>query len=89
MPTTSPFCGDRGRPVSLLSFPVFFRCKRYSDSVGAGADLIDGEQLCDLLKEYGEVPGRGGGGAVGGVGQQERARNLSPAMARHLLRQWL
>jgi len=52
MPTTSPFCGDRGRPVSLLSFPVFFRCKRYSDSVGAGADLIDGEQLCDLLKQY-------------------------------------
>jgi restriction system protein len=77
--------------VSLLSFPVFFQCKRYSGSVGAGAvrdfrgamsgrgdkgllittgtftteakreatrdgappvDLIDGDQLCDLLKEY-------------------------------------
>jgi restriction system protein len=77
--------------VSLLSFPVFFQCKRYTGSVGAGAvrdfrgamsgrgdkgllistgtftlearreatrdgappvDLIDGDQLCDLLKQY-------------------------------------
>ncbi len=77
--------------VSLLSFPVFFQCKRYSGSVGSSAvrdfrgamsgrgdkgllittgtfttearreatrdgappvDLIDGDQLCDLLKEY-------------------------------------
>ena len=77
--------------VSLLSFRVFFQCKRYTGSVGAGAvrdfrgamsgrgdkgllittgtftseakreatrdgappvDLIDGDQLCDLLKEY-------------------------------------
>lgn len=77
--------------VSLLSFRVFFQCKRYSGSVGAGAvrdfrgamsgrgdkgllittgtftteakreatrdgappvDLIDGDHLCDLLKEY-------------------------------------
>jgi restriction system protein len=77
--------------VSLLSFPVFFQCKRYSGSVGSGAvrdfrgamsgrgdkgllittgtftpearreatrdgappvDLIDGDQLCDLLKQY-------------------------------------
>jgi restriction system protein len=77
--------------VSLLSFPVFFQCKRYRGSVGAGAvrdfrgamsgrgdkgllittgtftgeakqeatrdgappiDLIDGERLCDLLKEH-------------------------------------
>jgi restriction system protein len=77
--------------VSLLSFPVFFQCKRYSGSVGSGAvrdfrgamsgrgekgllittgtyttdakheatrdgappvDLIDGDQLCDLLKSY-------------------------------------
>ncbi len=77
--------------VSLLSFPVFFQCKRYVGSVGSGAvrdfrgamsgrgdkgllittgtytteakreatrdgappvDLIDGEQLCDLLKQY-------------------------------------
>jgi restriction system protein len=77
--------------LSLLSFPVFFQCKRYKGSVGAGAvrdfrgamsgrgdkgllittgsfspdarqeatrdgappvDLIDGERLCDLLKEY-------------------------------------
>lgn len=78
--------------ISLLSFPVFFQCKRYRGSVGAkevrdfrgamagrgekgllittgsftneakkeatrdGAppvDLIDGPQLCDLLKQYG------------------------------------
>lgn len=77
--------------LSLVSFPVFFQCKRYQGSVGAGAvrdfrgamsgrgdkgllittssftsearseatrdgappiDLIDGERLCDLLKEY-------------------------------------
>jgi restriction system protein len=77
--------------VSLLSFPVFFQCKRYVGSVGPGAvrdfrgamsgrgekgllittgtftseakrestrdgappvDLIDGDQLCDLLKQY-------------------------------------
>lgn len=77
--------------VSLLSFPVFFQCKRYIGSVSSGAvrdfrgamsgrgdkgllittgtftteakreatrdgappvDLIDGDQLCDLLKEY-------------------------------------
>jgi restriction system protein len=77
--------------VSLLSFPVFFQCKRYVGSVGSSAvrdfrgamsgrgdkgllittgtftteakreatrdgappvDLIDGEQLCDLLKQY-------------------------------------
>lgn len=77
--------------ISLLSFPVFFQCKRYSGSVGAGAvrdfrgamagrgekgllittgtftndarteskrdgappiDLIDGDRLCDLLKDY-------------------------------------
>jgi restriction system protein len=77
--------------VSLLSFPVFFQCKRYTGSVGSSAvrdfrgamsgrgdkgllittgtftteakreatrdgappvDLIDGDQLCDLLKEY-------------------------------------
>lgn len=77
--------------LSLVSFPVFFQCKRYKGSVGAGAvrdfrgamsgrgdkgllittgsftgeakqeatrdgappvDLIDGERLCDLLKEY-------------------------------------
>ncbi len=77
--------------VSLLSFPVFFQCKRYIGSVGSGAvrdfrgamsgrgdkgllittgtftteakreairdgapqiDLIDGDQLCDLLKQY-------------------------------------
>jgi restriction system protein len=77
--------------LSLVSFPVFFQCKRYSGSVGAGdvrdfrgamsgrgdygllittgtftadskreatragaptIDLIDGERLCDLLKEY-------------------------------------
>jgi restriction system protein len=77
--------------LSLVSFPVFFQCKRYSGSVGAGAvrdfrgamsgrgdkgllittgtftreardeatrdgappiDLIDGDRLCDLLKEY-------------------------------------
>ena len=77
--------------VSLLSFPVFFQCKRYGGSVGSGAvrdfrgamsgrgekgllittgtytseakrestrdgappvDLIDGDQLCDLLKQY-------------------------------------
>jgi restriction system protein len=78
--------------LSLVSFPVFFQCKRYKGSVGAGAvrdfrgamsgrgdkgllittgsftadakqeatrdgappvDLIDGERLCDLLKEFG------------------------------------
>ncbi|WP_072688039.1 restriction endonuclease [Rhodococcus marinonascens] len=77
--------------LSLLSFPVFFQCKRYSGSVGASAvrdfrgamagrgekgllittgtftgdarteskrdgappiDLIDGDRLCDLLKEH-------------------------------------
>jgi restriction system protein len=77
--------------VSLLSFPVFFQCKRYVGSVGSGAvrdfrgamsgrgdkgllittgtytseakrestrdgappvDLIDGDQLCDLIKRY-------------------------------------
>jgi restriction system protein len=77
--------------LSLVSFPVFFQCKRYKGSVGASAvrdfrgamsgrgdkgllittgsftadakqeatrdgappvDLIDGERLCDLLKEY-------------------------------------
>lgn len=77
--------------ISLLSFPVFFQCKRYSGSVGSSAvrdfrgamagrgekgllittgtfsndaraeskrdgappiDLIDGDRLCDLLKEY-------------------------------------
>jgi restriction system protein len=77
--------------VSLLSFPVFFQCKRYVGSIGSGAvrdfrgamsgrgkkgllittgtftseakrestrdgappvDLIDGDQLCDLLKQY-------------------------------------
>jgi restriction system protein len=77
--------------VSLLSFPVFFQCKRYQGRVGSSAvrdfrgamagrgdkgllittgsftaeargestrdgappiDLIDGERLCDLLKEY-------------------------------------
>jgi restriction system protein len=76
--------------ISLLSFPVFFQCKRYSGSVGSAAvrdfrgamagrgdkgllittgtftndaraeakrdgappiDLIDGDQLCDLLKD--------------------------------------
>lgn len=77
--------------LSLVSFPVFFQCKRYSGSVGPDAvrdfrgamagrgdkgllittgtftreaqreatrdgappiDLIDGDRLCDLLKEY-------------------------------------
>lgn len=77
--------------ISLLSFPVFFQCKRYRGSVGSSAvrdfrgamagrgekgllittgsftsdaqaeskrdgappvDLIDGNRLCDLLKEY-------------------------------------
>ena len=77
--------------ISLLSFPVFFQCKRYKGSVGPSAvrdfrgamagrgdkgllittgtftsdarlesrregappiDLIDGDQLCDLLKKY-------------------------------------
>jgi len=77
--------------VSLVSFPVFFQCKRYRGSVGSAAvrdfrgamagrgdkgllittgsftsdakseatrdgappiDLVDGERLCDLLKEY-------------------------------------
>jgi restriction system protein len=77
--------------LSLVSFPVFFQCKRYIGSVGAGAvrdfrgamsgrgdygllittgtftteakreatrdgaptvDLIDGDRLCDLLKQY-------------------------------------
>jgi restriction system protein len=75
----------------LVSFPVFFQCKRYSDSVGSGpvrdfrgamagrgekgllittsnftreamieatrdgappVELIDGDRLCDLLKEF-------------------------------------
>jgi restriction system protein len=78
--------------VSLLSFPVFFQCKRYKGSVGSGAvrdfrgamsgrgdkgllittgtfspeakrearragappvDLVDGDRLCDLLRDYG------------------------------------
>ncbi|MFD4367954.1 restriction endonuclease [Rhodococcus sp. NPDC058521] len=78
--------------LSLLSFPVFFQCTRYSGSVGAGAvrdfrgamsgrgekgllvttgtftgdaraeskrdgappiDLVDGDRLCELLKEHG------------------------------------
>ncbi len=78
--------------LSLVSFPVFFQCKRYRGSVRAGAvrdfrgamtgrgdrgllittgtftaearqeatrdgappiDLIDGDRLCDLLKEHG------------------------------------
>ncbi|MBN3459591.1 restriction endonuclease [Mycobacterium sp. DSM 3803] len=78
--------------ISLLSFPVFFQCKRYKGSVGSAAvrdfrgamagrgdkgllittgtftsdaraeakrdgappiDLIDGDRLCDLLKENG------------------------------------
>jgi restriction system protein len=78
--------------MSLLSFPVFFQCKRYKGSVSPSAvrdfrgamagrgdkgllmttgtftadakaeatrdgappiDLIDGDRLCDLLKEYG------------------------------------
>ncbi len=77
--------------LSLLSFPVFFQCKRYRGTVDAGAvrdfrdtmagrgdkglfittgnftaearseasrdgappiDLIDGQRLCDLLKQY-------------------------------------
>jgi restriction system protein len=77
--------------LGLVSFPVFFQCKRYQGSVGSGAvrdfrgamagrgdkgllittgtftteakkeatrdgappiDLIDGDRLCDLLKEY-------------------------------------
>ncbi len=77
--------------LSLVSFPVFFQCKRYKGSVGSSAvrdfrgamsdrgdkgllittgsftaeakqeatrdgappiDLIDGERLCDLLREY-------------------------------------
>jgi restriction system protein len=77
--------------LSLVGFPVFFQCKRYSGSVGASAvrdfrgamagrgdkgllittgsftrdardeatrdgappiDLIDGDRLCDLLKEF-------------------------------------
>lgn len=77
--------------ISLLSFPVFFQCKRYKGSVGSSAvrdfrgamagrgekgllittgtftndargeakrdgappiDLIDGDSLCDLLKQY-------------------------------------
>ncbi len=77
--------------LSLVSFPVFYQCKRYRGSVGSGAvrdfrgamagrgdkgllittgsftadakgeatrdgappvDLIDGDRLCDLLKEY-------------------------------------
>lgn len=77
--------------ISLISFPVFFQCKRYTGSVGPSAvrdfrgamagrgdkgllittgaftnearaeskrdgappiDLIDGDRLCDLLKEY-------------------------------------
>ena len=78
--------------VGLVSFPVFFQCKRYQGSVGSSivrdfrgalagrsdkgflittgtftaeakkeanrdgvppVDLIDGDRLCDLLKEYG------------------------------------
>jgi len=78
--------------VSLVSFPVYFQCKRYANQVGAGAvrdfrgamsgrgekgllittasfspaareeatrdgappvDLVSGEDLCDLLREYG------------------------------------
>ena len=78
--------------LSLVSFPVYFQCKRYKGTVTAGAvrdfrgamvgrgekgllittgsftrdaqseanrdgappvELIDGDQLCDLLKEYG------------------------------------
>ncbi len=78
--------------VSLLSFPIFFQCKRHKGGVGSGAvrdfrgamagrgdkgllittgsftadarqeatrdgapliDLIDGQQLCVLLKDYG------------------------------------
>lgn len=78
--------------LSLVSFPVFFQCKRYRGSVGAASvrdfrgamagrgdkgllittgsftseakgeatrdgappiDLIDGDRLCELLKEYG------------------------------------
>lgn len=77
--------------LGLMSFPVFFQCKRYRGSVGSGAvrdfrgamagrgdkgllittgtftvdakkestrdgappiDLIDGDRLCDLLKDY-------------------------------------
>ena len=77
--------------VSLLSFPVFFQCKRYQGSVGSSSvrnfrgamagrgdkgllittgnftkdareestrdgappiDLIDGDQVCELLKQY-------------------------------------
>lgn len=77
--------------LSLVSFPVFFQCKRYRGSVGSSAvrdfrgamagrgdkgllittgtfttdakaeatrdgappiDLIDGDRLCDLLKEH-------------------------------------
>ncbi len=77
--------------LSLVSFPVFFQCKRYKGTVGAGAvrdfrgamsgrgdkgllittgsftgdakqeatrdgappvDLIDGDRLCELLREY-------------------------------------
>lgn len=80
--------------MSLVSFPVFFQCKRYKGSVGPAVvrdfrgamvgrgdkgllittgtfttdakaeatrdgappvDLIDGQRLCDLLKEYGLV----------------------------------
>lgn len=79
------------RPLSLVSFPVYFQCKRYKDSVGPHAvrdfrgamagrgekgllittgsftkdaaaeasrdgappvELIDGDRLCDLMKEY-------------------------------------
>lgn len=78
--------------LSLVSFPVYFQCKRYKDTVGANAvrdfrgamvgrgekgllittgsftkdataeanrdgappvELIDGDRLCDLLREYG------------------------------------
>src|SRR5690606_28115563 len=77
--------------LGLLSFPVYFQCKRYKGSVGAGevrdfrgalqrrgekgilmttgaftsaakaeasrdgatpVDLIDGDRLCELLKQY-------------------------------------
>lgn len=97
-PTVTGRVGDGGIDgmgvyrMSLVSFPVFFQCKRYRGSVGAPAvrdfrgamagrgdkgllittgtftseanaeatragappiDLIDGDRLCDLLKEYG------------------------------------
>ena len=78
--------------MSLVSFPIYFQCKRYAGNVGAGVvrdfrgamagrgdkglivttgtftpaaraeatrdgappvDLIDGDELCDLIREYG------------------------------------